>query len=307
MIRRIRARPRTKLTVGDRREDGFTLIELLVVLVILPLIIGAVAEAIIVSFESQPTTSNRLSNTTNAELTSEYFARDVQGASEVTTYQHLFQSGGYTQSSPQVCGSSSSDTLLVALYRPPGDGAAALDVAYWEHTDNQGMVEVIRYSCTLQPDFTSASPVAEVLAGPPPGTEAGNADLTQQVSAIASISPSQFAQSASEGWAGTTVQTTVFATIVAFGSASTIYVSSTAGFVPGTITVSTRLGVGTVTCQVINASPPSFSQCSQAGPSAVSGAEVVIGAPVTESISAIQLSVNEPSSSYRFNVLGTPR
>ncbi len=257
MISRIQARARKRLRVSGREEGGFTLIELLVVLVILPLIIGAVAEAIIVSFESQPTTSNRLSNTTNAELTSEYFTRDVQGASEVTTDQPLFQSGAYTQSSPQVCGSSSSDTLLVALYRPPGNGAAALDVAYWEHTD-QGMVEVIRYACTLQPDYSSVSPVAEVLAGPPPGTEAGNADLTQQVSAIASISPSQFAQSASGGWTSTTVQTTVFATITDFGSASTISVLSTAGFLPGTITVSTRLGVGTVTCQVINAAPVVF-------------------------------------------------
>jgi prepilin-type N-terminal cleavage/methylation domain-containing protein len=307
MITRITAWFRKRRSAGTQGDGGFTLIELLVVLVILPMIIGAVAEATIVSFENQPSTSNRLSDTTNAELTSEYFTRDVQGASEVTTDQQLFESGSYSQSSPQVCGVSGSDTLLVALYRAPDNGASALDVAYWEHTDNQGMIDVIRYACTLQPNFASASPVSEVLDGPPPGTESGNANLTQQISPMASISPSEFAESASSGWASTAPQTTVQAEISAFGSAGIIDVSSTAGFVPGAITVSTRLGAGTVTCSGVSETPPSFTGCGGWGPGAVVDAEVVIGAPVTESISAIQLSVDEPTSSYDFNVLGIPR
>jgi len=312
MIDRIRAWSRQRLSGGTRSDDGFTLIELLVVLVILPLIIGAVAEATIASFENQPSTSNRLSDTTNAALTSEYFTRDVQGASEVTTDQQLFQSGSYSQVSPQVCGTSSSDTLLVALYRAPDNGAAALDVAYWKHTDDQGAVEVVRYACTLQGDFSSVSPVSEVLAGPPPGSLGGsnaeNGDPSLQVSAGTSISPSQFEQSASHGWARTAPQTTVTEEITTFASLpSIINVFSTAGFAPGNITISTRLGVGTITCSGVSASPPELTGCTPVGPSAVLPAEVVVGAPVTESISAVQLSVYEPSSSYDFNVLGVPR
>jgi prepilin-type N-terminal cleavage/methylation domain-containing protein len=67
---------------------GFTLIELLVVLVIIPLIIGGLAEAFIVSFNNEAATSNRLSDSVNAQTTSEYFVRDVQGASFVTRFDN---------------------------------------------------------------------------------------------------------------------------------------------------------------------------------------------------------------------------
>ena len=278
---------------------------MLVVLVILPLIIGAVAEAIIVSFQNQPSTSNGLSDTANAQLTTEYFVRDVQGATELTTDQQLFQAGSYGPYSPQVCGSSASDTLLIAMYRPAESGAAALDVAYWLHTTPKSTVELVRSSCTIQPDYSSAAPVSEVLAAPPPGTLVGNSDPHQQVSASMSISPDQFTVPASNGWTNTAAQTVISSEISDLSSAPTINVASVNGFTTGTLTVSTSLGAQTVRCSVVP-SPPTFTGCTYLGPGLPGAA--AIGALVTQSaVSGVQLTVNEPSSSYNFNVLGSPR
>jgi prepilin-type N-terminal cleavage/methylation domain-containing protein len=304
MIDRILRRARKKLSVDRRRGDnGFTLIELLVVLVILPLIIGAVAEAIIVSFENQPSTSNRLSDTTNAQLTTEYFVRDVQGATELTTDQQLFGSGTYGPYSPQVCGTSNSDKLLVALYRPAQGGASALDVAYWQHTTAINTYEIIRYSCTVNADYSSASPVSEVLASPPPGSLVGNADPNQLITANVSISPDQFVVPASNGWASTVAQTVISSEVSQLSAASTINVASVSGFSAGPLSISTSLGTGTVTCSGISSTPPSFTGCTGGGAGAAS-----VGALVTQAtISGVQLNVNEPASSYNFNVLGSPR
>ena len=73
----------------DRSEAGFTLIELLVVLVVLPLIMGAVAAAVIgelnTTSQSDPHgTFVRLADSHDAQITSAYFVRDVQSASEVS-------------------------------------------------------------------------------------------------------------------------------------------------------------------------------------------------------------------------------
>ena len=46
----------------DQRDDGFTLIELLMVIAILPLVIGAIAAAVLVSLDNQTKVSNRLSD-----------------------------------------------------------------------------------------------------------------------------------------------------------------------------------------------------------------------------------------------------
>ena len=72
---------------GDS-DAGFTLVELLVVLVIMPLIVGAIAAAIIVSYQDSGVAGNRISDSSNAQLVSEYFGRDIQGAQYITTSQN---------------------------------------------------------------------------------------------------------------------------------------------------------------------------------------------------------------------------
>ena len=66
-------------------DAGFTMIELLVVLVIMPIVIGAIAAAIIISEQDSGVASSRLSDSASAQTISEYYVRDVQGAEYITT------------------------------------------------------------------------------------------------------------------------------------------------------------------------------------------------------------------------------
>jgi prepilin-type N-terminal cleavage/methylation domain-containing protein len=74
----------------QRGDEGFSLIELLVVLVILPLIIGATASALIAEWSNTSQgdlkgTFVRLADSHDAQITSANFVRDVQSATSVST------------------------------------------------------------------------------------------------------------------------------------------------------------------------------------------------------------------------------
>ena len=81
----------------SRDEEGFTLIELLIVVMVTPLIIGAIAIALVATFQLQSSVSNRLTDSGDAQVVTASFQNDVQSAVEVTTQP---------ASSPQ-CGSGS--------------------------------------------------------------------------------------------------------------------------------------------------------------------------------------------------------
>jgi prepilin-type N-terminal cleavage/methylation domain-containing protein len=66
-------------------DDGFTLVELLMVVTILPLIVGALSAGLIAVFSLQSGVAGRLSHTADAQAVSVNFARDIQGAGQVTT------------------------------------------------------------------------------------------------------------------------------------------------------------------------------------------------------------------------------
>ena len=105
-------------------DAGFTLVELLVVLVIMPLIIGAIAAAIIVSYQDSGLAQNRIADSSNAQISSEYFIRDVQGARYAYVPQQPCSSTNpCSQAQPYpVCTGTHPDptsSLLLALYRPP--------------------------------------------------------------------------------------------------------------------------------------------------------------------------------------------
>ena len=95
----------------DRTEGGFTLIELLIVIVILPLVIGAIAVALVSVFSLQGSVSNRLSDSGAAQVVSANFEKDVQSASMITTNS--------LSTSPSPCGSGTQVLGLVW-----GDGTA---------------------------------------------------------------------------------------------------------------------------------------------------------------------------------------
>lgn len=68
-----------------RVDEGFTLVELLVVVAILPLIAGAIAAGFITTLMNKNDTQSRISDSHDAQLTSDYFVRDVQSADSVST------------------------------------------------------------------------------------------------------------------------------------------------------------------------------------------------------------------------------
>ncbi len=81
-------------------EQGFTLIELLVVVVVLPIVIGGIAAALLSVFGLQTQTMNRIGDSNDELVSATNFSRDVQSAAQLTT-----------QSTPG-CGASSQTQLL---------------------------------------------------------------------------------------------------------------------------------------------------------------------------------------------------
>jgi prepilin-type N-terminal cleavage/methylation domain-containing protein len=88
-----------------RGDDGFTLIELIVVVAILPIIVGAIATALISVLSLQQSVANRVGDSNDAVVASASFNRDVQSAQELTV-----------QSTPAACGSlGTGQSQLLAL------------------------------------------------------------------------------------------------------------------------------------------------------------------------------------------------
>ncbi len=82
-----------------RSEDGFTLIELIIVTAVLPVVIGAIAMALVSVFSLQSSVTNRLSDSGDAQVVSASFESDVQSASFITAPSAPTQ--GVLQSAPQ--------------------------------------------------------------------------------------------------------------------------------------------------------------------------------------------------------------
>lgn len=107
-------------------DDGFTLIELLIVLVILPLIIGGVAAAVIAELNNTSQsdargTYVRLADSHDTQITSAYFVRDVQSASSVST-----------NTSTSLCPTDGSQTQVLGLSWK--DGSIPVAVSYGTST-----------------------------------------------------------------------------------------------------------------------------------------------------------------------------
>lgn len=288
---------------ASRDESGFTLIELLVVVVVIPLIMGGIADAFIVSLRNNSANSNRISDSVNAQLAQNFFVRDVQSASYITECDNNNSSnsnscyGSFSAQTPQVC-SPGAGTLLVALYHPAiiTENVPALDVAYWFEGSGTS-AEVDRYSCTLNTaSHTSTNPLKTAVATQPPSSPLAAGQTQEAVTASVEIDPSQFSSAASGGW----TSVAAFTTAETF-SGGTLTVSSTAGFASGAITVVTSAGLTQIACGSV-ASLTTFTGCSTPAGS------VANGDPVTQSnISSVQIAVSEPASQYSYNLLGAPR
>src|ERR1700722_14311183 len=94
---------RGDISFSSNSDGGFTLVELLIVLVILPIIVGAIAFALVSIFSLQNGTANRLANSGDAQIIASTYEKDVQSAALITT--------GATPSSPARCGTDGTELL----------------------------------------------------------------------------------------------------------------------------------------------------------------------------------------------------
>ncbi|MFI5036227.1 MAG: prepilin-type N-terminal cleavage/methylation domain-containing protein [Acidimicrobiales bacterium] len=95
----IGAARRPGATRAHRGDEGFTLLELLIVSVIIPVVVGAMTLALLSTFGLQSNVSDRLGTSSDAQVVSANFYRDVQSATMFTTNS--------TPSSPSLCGATS--------------------------------------------------------------------------------------------------------------------------------------------------------------------------------------------------------
>jgi type II secretory pathway pseudopilin PulG len=138
-----------------RGEEGFSLIELLIVIVILPLVVGGMAAALIAVLQNETRTFNSVSNSVDAQITSANFVRDVQSASAVSLGNPF---GGD-------CGSFPSSTLPMNVI--PANSEELLTLRWGQYTArtvNDGVIA--KNSSTLtsaSANFTEAD-VGSLLA-----------------------------------------------------------------------------------------------------------------------------------------------
>ncbi len=85
VIARQQMRRRMRAATEPRDEQGFTLIELLMTVVILPIVLGGIAAALLAVFGLQNQTQNRIGNSNDALVGSANFNKDVQSAVQLTT------------------------------------------------------------------------------------------------------------------------------------------------------------------------------------------------------------------------------
>lgn len=134
----------TKQGPGHRSDGGFTLVELLIVTVIVPIIVGSIALALISIFSLQGDTSGRLIDSGNAQVTSSVFLKDVQSAALITekTFPTLPQCASASPTSAQ-------HQLLGLAWNGSGGspGGYSTYVSYvWE--DSGTAVSLVRLYCS---------------------------------------------------------------------------------------------------------------------------------------------------------------
>ena len=127
-------------SADPKAELGFTLIELLVVIVILPLIVGAIAVALLAVFKNSSVASTTISQSGDTQVVSSEFVSDVQSASTLTTMT--------TPASPAVCATVNQKAVTGFASVVSFDSADGnTEISYVEVPDATSNNKVFRNFC----------------------------------------------------------------------------------------------------------------------------------------------------------------
>lgn len=299
-------------------DQGFTLVEVLIAVTILGMIMSAIAAAVIFTIDTTKSTSNRLSDSVDSQITSAYFVRDVQGAGYITTDANLalVSAAPFLTLTPQVCGPSSvigaggslsGYKLLVAMYHPPASGGTALASAYWQ-VGSVSPYQILRYSCTVS---IGNNGTTSAIAGPIPVVIADN---VSSASSPAIIQPSQFQTAAASGWvptvASTTVQDVSGSTVTVAPSTTGFLTSGTCGVFVSDACVKVVTSFGSKIAGCNSASNTTFT-CASGGPT-IQPQDTL----TQDSVQAINIAVSQSPSSlqtgagtveYHYRLAAAPR
>jgi prepilin-type N-terminal cleavage/methylation domain-containing protein len=153
-------------------EDGFTLVELMIGMVIVGIIIASIGAALTVGFRTTDSTTERLNESHDAQISSAYLANDVQSASTVS-----IGGGGSCASATTIASFTYADGRVATYGCGPYAGETRVT-----RTFDGGSVVLAHFagpatpnvtcspSCTATPDrveiaFTEASGYAYTLIG----------------------------------------------------------------------------------------------------------------------------------------------
>jgi hypothetical protein len=289
---------------NDRSDSGFTLIELLIVTLILPLVIGAVAVALISVFSLQNSVENRFSDSGDAQVVSSNFESDVQSASMITAPTppptNVLQSpptGG-----PAPCETSAeglSTTSYEVLGLEMGSGTNVTEVSYVEvqvSSGNKTSYSLFRNSC-------QGGTLATALS-------AGQRNITS-LTLSTGLSSAIYANDQLTIGSGASTQTVVALSAAAAGSTSInvnsftstysqpggTQVMDTTASPAGTSVISRDVSPGQTACVTTT----SFPTC----PTTVASSSWLVAAGA--SITGVTLPVTEPASGYSYTLVGLPR
>ncbi|HEY6428958.1 MAG TPA: hypothetical protein VIX84_17175, partial [Acidimicrobiales bacterium] len=164
-------------------EAGFTLVEIVVVVLVLPIVLGGIAAALISVFTLQNQTTNRLTSSNDALFGAANFNKDAQSAAQVTT-----------QSTPG-CGAATGQTQILGLRwgaNSAASGGYETVVSYVTAPFSSTATQLIRQVC---PSGSSTTPSSQQTVSYDYGVTTGLSPVT--------INPASVQTAAASAWTNT--------------------------------------------------------------------------------------------------------
>jgi prepilin-type N-terminal cleavage/methylation domain-containing protein len=217
------ARRATRRRVAGEDEAGFTLIELVIVVIILPIVLGGIATALLSVFGLQDQTQNRIGDSNDEQVSSSTFNKDVQSAQEIET------------ATTPACGSSGQTQLVGLEWGLDASGNYQTVVSY-VLVPNDKTYDLVRQICSAPPSPPSSTPTSSRVVSHDTGPPCTTAPCAAGTTTVA-LTPSTF-PSPTAGWVSTQGLYGVTLNIVAPGSGYTYSLSGLPSAAPSTGTLS---------------------------------------------------------------------